>query len=254
MKTAIIAILLMSPFMATAQIADPDDPMSEDPGTPMSMTFTADRPFFRALGGVSNWSLTNASDIEASTTFGVILGFEGTKTVRSSSIAHTNANGLYVTYHTAGTATSSTYALEAWRFGFNTQESYGYKFSDDGNAGLYLGSTKAPLSWYSVSVDGVPTEPTGLAAINRFPDALRFGEAATANVDVRVADAISVNVGYEWAQVYERHLFWYWGLSSLIEGVADGAAGWFVKSIGKNSPAALPIMHFIIRNGIAMGF
>ena len=47
---------------------------------------------------------------------------------------------------------------------------------------------------------------------------------------------------------------WKWAGSAVIEGVADGLASWFVRAVGKNSPGALPIMHFILRNGVAMGF
>ena len=253
MKVLVALLMVACTTTMFAQDAEADSSASND-AFDMSMGFTTSQPFFRPLGGITSWSLQDASDIENSITFGAVLGFESTKNIPNSSIAKNQANGLYVTYHSAGDVNDATYALQAWRFGFSSSESYGYRFSNDGEAGIYLGSTKAPLSWYSVSVEGVPTNPSGLAAISRFPDALRFGEAATANVDIRVAGPVSVNLGYEWAQVYERHLFWYWGLSSIIEGLADGAAGWFTRSIGKSSPAALPVMHFILRNAIAMGF
>lgn len=258
----IVAITLISLLMTTVafgQDSKADDGQSEgmsvdDGFSTMTLDFKSHRPFFRPLGGVTSWSLTDAADIESSVTLGAILGFESTKNIKNSSVAHTESNGFYFTYHMAGENQPDKYSVSAWRFGFNTAESYGYRFSDEGEAGVYLGSTKAPLSWYSVSVDNAPAGLAGSSALGRFPDALRFGEAATANIDVRVAGPVSVNLGYEWAQVYERHMFWFWGGSAIIEGIADGAMGWFTRAIGKNAPAALPIMHFILKNGVAMGF
>lgn len=220
----------------------------------MTMDFNSSHPFFRPVGGITSWSLTDAAEFESSITLGAVLGFESTKHISNSSINRTESNGFYLLYHMAGENQPDKFTVSSWRFGFNTAESYGYQFKEEDEAGVYLGSTKAPLSWYSISIDNATQGLAGASALGRFPDALRFGEAATANVDVRVAGPVSVNLGYEWAQVYERHMFWYWAGSSVIEGVADGLVGWFTRSIGKNSPAALPIMHFILKNGVAMGF
>ncbi|MCX6139269.1 MAG: hypothetical protein NTX15_00280 [Candidatus Kapabacteria bacterium] len=84
--------------------------------------------------------------------------------------------------------------------------------------------------------------------------ALRFGEAMRPSLSWRIAEPISLRVGYEWSQVYPRHMFWYWALSQTIEGIADAAATYLAREIGKSSPAAMPIMYFLLKNGVAAGF
>ena len=228
---------------------------ADDAATEM-MSITTETPFIQPLFGQSMWTLENSADIEASLAFGAIMGFEKTKRVKNAEdILHHNANGLYVMFHTAGEDKPETFAVSSWRFGFTAEDSYGYAFNETDNTGFYLSSAKAPLSWYSVSIDGEGNESlAGYSQLNRFPDGLRFGEAATASIGVRVSDPVTVTAGFEWALVYERHIFWYWAGSAVIEGVADGLASWFVREVGVSSPAALPIMHFILRNGVAMGF
>ena len=260
MKRFATALVLMALCIGSV-VAQDDEPdlfaqKSEDEGMDMFLGFK--KPYVAPVGGYSMWSLENTADIEPGFAAGVTLGFEGSRPVGlTSGITRTQASGLYFLFHTKGTASASTFAAQAIRFGFSSKEAYGYVFNEGEMPGVYFGATKAPLSWYSVSVDQ-PTGDVGVipgtAALARFPDALRFGESSTANVDFRVAGPVAISLNYEWAQVYERHMFWYWGLSSLIEGAADGLAGWFVRAVGKSSPTALPIMHFLLRNGVAMGF
>ncbi len=221
----------------------------------MEMFESTNTPYFQPVFGQSMISLENAADIENGLTFGAILGFEGTRRVAGGDILRHQSNGLYLYYMMEGEDKPETFSVSSFRFGFTSEESYGYGFQDTGNEGFYLSAAKAPLSWYSVNVKDENTAAlAGAAGIERFPGSLRFGESATAGIGVRVSDPITINAGFEWAQVYERHIFWYWAGSALIEGVADGLANWFVREVGKNSPVALPIMHFILRNGVAMGF
>ncbi len=250
----IFTALLLSVLIALPATAEETDSIDLDV---IDISFESKQPFFRPIFGQSAITLENTTDIENSLTVGVVLGFEGTRRVQNSNILRTQTNGLFVIHHAEQEASSETYSITAWRFGFSTGESYGYGFSEESNAGLYLGSEKAPLTWSSITISSTPdgiADPQGAERLQRFPDALRFGESSTASVGVRVIDAVSVSAGFEWSQTYERHLFWKWAGSAIIEGVADGAASWFVRAIGKNSPAAMPIMHFILRNGVALGF
>jgi hypothetical protein len=250
---SVVTIALMASLSAIAQ--EPKLEFEDDDEVvPMELSFSMRHPFVEALVGQSMWSYKEVSDFENSLAVGANLGFSDTRRMKNSSILHENQNSFYLQYLMAGDATQTTYAMESWRFGFNTTESYGYGFKDEGNSGFYLGNAKAPLSWFTVSVDSAPNQGVITTGLEHYEGSLRFGESATALIGVRVSDPVSLNVGFEWAQIYERHLFWYWAMSQVIEGAADGLASWFVRAVGKNSSTALPIMHFILRNGVAMGF
>ena len=250
-------IVLSSIFILASSVVvhaqTPEDSVDSDVlSVEMFATFTS--PYVEAYGGYSQWSLENAADIEPGYAIGAILGFQGSRRIVDTDIIRSSANGLYFTYHMAGESKPESYSISSFRFGLSTEDAYAYAFGSDDVAGLYLSASKAPLSWYSVSVDSMPQGLPGSESLMRFTDQLRFGESSTAGLNVRISQPIAITVNYEWAQIYERHLFWFWAGSAVIEGVADGLAGLFVSAVGKSSPAALPIMHFILRNGVAMGF
>jgi hypothetical protein len=211
-------------------------------------------PTFMPIGGYSSWSLDGAADFEPSIMIGAVFGFQGDAVLSGSTIVRSQSGGLYLMYHMAGETKPTTNAVSAFRFGLQSRESYGYSFNTEEKTGVYFVAGKAPLSWYSITVDNGPAGLAGAGALMNFPGSLRFGESATAGLDFRIAGPVAISLNYEWAQVYERHMFWYWATSALIEGVADGLAGWFVRAIGNRSKGALPIMHFILRNGVSMGF
>lgn len=212
-------------------------------------------PYVHVGGGFATWSLDGAADIANSTVVGATLGFEQTRRIPNHNILQHRSNGLFVQHATEGTRAADGFSMKGWRFGSVASTSYAYAFSETGSSGLYFTVASAPLSW-TILTPGTANSMglAGAEALNRFSDGLRFGEASTASIGVRVADPVSITASAEWALVYERHLFWYWAGSSIIEGVADGVATWFVREIGKNAPGAMPVMHFLIRNGIAAGF
>ncbi len=212
----------------------------------LDSAFAERTPFTEIQGGLSTWTLDQGPSLAGSMIVGAEFGFETTKRLEGTAIARSQSNGLYVRHAVAGDVGQNDGTMSGWRFGFTDATSYGYTFSEDTKAGVYLSVGSSPLSWYALqpSADQLP----------RFGDGLRFGEASTAAIGVRIAEPVSITASAEWALVYERHLFWYWAGSSIIEGAADGVAAWFVREIGKHAPAALPVMHFLVRNGIAAGF
>jgi len=133
-------------------------------------------------------------------------------------------------------------------------EGMGY-YRSDGSESFTFFTGGNWLTWSSVKLtQALPSDSAQNQRIIDFGDGIRFGEHSRAAIDYRVAEPISIRAGVDWQQIYVRHMFWYWGVSQVISGIADGAAAWFVNEIGRNSPKMKPIMHFILRNGVAMGF
>ncbi len=256
LRSIVFAVLFTAIVLPMAAQSPKVEFEDDDDIIEMGVKFDEAKPFIEPIGGMAMWSYREGSDFENSITFGGDLGFRTTKRIKNGEILRDMANSLYLYYHQGGDAQSSTYSLSSFRWGFSNSESYGYGFKEEGVAGLYLGYSKAPLSWFTIDIDNSPANADSAytAGLRYFDGSMRFGESSTALIGVRVAEPVTLNVGFEWAQMYERHLFWYWALSQAIEGIADGAASWFVKAIGANSPTAMPIMHFILRNGVAMGF
>ena len=204
--------------------------------------------------------------IEQDMTFGGTLGMGREKAwFRDPSIIQRYSNNVYLWYGKAADAQNVTTPAEGdnpaiagssstnlFRVGLADESGFGYKLGESSNL-MFLASN-AVLSWTAVTPQSVTSDPTSAQALRDFEGALRFGEAMRPTIEWRVTGPVSIRVGYEWSQIYPRHMFWYWALSQGIEGIADAGATWFAREIGKSSPAAMPIVYFILKNGVAAGF
>ena len=252
-----IALLLVA-FISTSNLSAQEKFEWEHDDIPFSKSFSKwneKSPAVNLFGGLSTFDRYKIdSTIEDDLFFGIELGMERISTSNDAEgIAEKTFDGLFLFYHLAPSNTNGTMTTELWRFGFADETSYGYKFGE-GNAGLYLGAGSSPLTWGTVNVQQVGADSVQMAELLRLDDGLRFGEQMNADIDVRFAEPVSLMVRYDWTQIYPRHMFWYWGLSLMIEGVSKGLLSAFINSIGNSSPAALPIMNFILQNGLSMGF
>jgi hypothetical protein len=160
---------------------------------------------------------------------------------------------VYIDWVMPADSVLGSYTVESWRFGFESSDAYGYPIGAEGKQSVDFTSTRAPLSWFVPSFPSLGNDSSTSAKLDRY-DGVAFGESARASIGVGLTQNISLQTSFEWAQAYERHMFWYWAGSGLIEGIADGLGTFFVKAVGKSSPTAAPIVHFLVRNGIAMGF
>lgn len=233
-------------------ILDDDDLF--DTGFDVDIKLDLGKPYMTVWGGQSMIARDGMqADIENTISVGVTLGTEhirGTK--QSSSVRQIHRNGVYIWHGLAPDSAGTTNAtLGLWRFGFEDSKSYGYAFGE-GDAGVYF-THGSNGGWSVLNVTRTSALPDG-QYLNDFGAALRYGESMRAGIDIRPIDNLSLNLGYAWDQVYPRHMFWEWAGSQIIEGAAAGIADVFIKAVGKSSPNAVPVMHFLLRNGIAAGF
>ncbi|MBZ0195654.1 MAG: hypothetical protein K8G78_11275 [Deltaproteobacteria bacterium] len=210
-------------------------------------------PFIEAFGGQSTFGFDGFSDFGSSVATGLRFGFDTPESETNNMLTHSNRNGIYVNWIMDGDTAVSQYTSGIWNFGFVGSESIGYKLSESGNQSIEFINTKEPISWFVMDFPTLGSDSIRNERLTRF-DGVRFGESSGAGIGIRVMPGVTLSGNVEWAQVYEHHLFWYWTMSSIISGVADGIGSYFVDAVGRSSPMAKPIVHFIIRNGIAMGF
>lgn len=140
---------------------------------------------------------------------------------------------------------------DAWRFGFNSRDAYGYKFHD--NFKLDFAHSDG-LGWTYINF--LPNKwenQTDTFKFGTFNDSFRFGEQFESSVSLTLFEKLSINAAYEKINVYPRHMFWYWSLSKIIESAGHGLVDEFVKEIRKFSPEFTPIFHFILKSGLSYG-
>lgn len=252
-----IVVLAICSIVCTGFAQKVDDRKAEIDSlfTDMSFSMTERSPSVHLWYGGASSTRDGAGSIAPNTMYGVSLGMERERAWRYSDdvILH-NGTGVYFSYgpHTTGSTTAST-TVEMMRFGFLDETGYGYRLGGASNVSFLVG--QSTLSWTILNPSKLPiNEPGQQQAIQDFDGGLRFSETMRPTIAWRIAEPVSLRVGYEWTQVYPRHLFWYWALSGGIEGIADAAASWFAREIGKSSPLAMPIMYFVLRTGVAAGF
>jgi hypothetical protein len=141
-----------------------------------------------------------------------------------------------------------------WRFGFGRETGYGWKFGEsaiipyNGNAFDWsrLEMKEFPLT---VSPDGI----SDAYALERYNETFRFGTSTEAGIKFRLIGGITLEGSYERSIIFERHLFWKWAGSTVIEVAAHGLLDEFIDEVGESSPFAAPIVNFVLKNALSYG-
>ena len=90
--------------------------------------------------------------------------------------------------------------------------------------------------------------------LDRYDGAFRFGTASEGGVRIEIANTVSLDAGFEASVIFPRHLFWKQLISFAIESGGQGAVDFFVDEVMDNSPAAGPIVNFVLKNALSYGF
>lgn len=143
---------------------------------------------------------------------------------------------------------------DMWRFGFGRLHGYGYK----------IGESSALIPYYSYNLNWsridfkYPDVQTlvvdnDVEKLNLYNESFRFGTSTEGGVRVKLIDNLILDAGYERSIVFQRHLFWKWAGSAIIESAAQGLLDGFIDEIFESSPAAGPVVNFLLKNALAYG-
>jgi hypothetical protein len=151
-----------------------------------------------------------------------------------------------------------------WQFGIGWQEGYGYQIGKSAiipytsNSAVW---TRLKANYYNHLADGPVAHngKVGLAGeeaiktMDLFNDAFRFGTSTEGGIKIQPVSLITLNAGFERTIVFPRHLFWKHLGSMCVEWIGLGMADFFTREIMDESPAAGPIMNFILKNAVSFG-
>lgn len=156
----------------------------------------------------------------------------------------------------AGTEVES----DMWRFGFGKSEGYGYKLTESMALILFNANT---LNWSRIDFkypNILTIDPLDHFAydrendiLNLYDETFRFGTSSEGGVRFKLIDNLMLDAGYERSIVFQRHLFWKWAGSAVIESAAHGLLDQFIKEIFQSTPAAGPIVNFVLKNALSYG-
>jgi hypothetical protein len=155
----------------------------------------------------------------------------------------------YISSDLSGGSDNNGIKSRNWRFGFAGSKGYGYKFGD---AAIILYSSYS-YDWTKVDFTNNATNESDQITMDRFEDGIRFGSSNDGGIRIVATSLISLDVNYQRSIVFERHLFWKWAGSAIIEAAANGLLDVFIKEIFDSSPQAGPIVNFLLKNALAYG-
>ena len=138
---------------------------------------------------------------------------------------------------------------KSWRFGFGRSGGYGYKIGD---AAVIPYSTYS-FDWTRVDFENTSSLQSDNNIIQRYDESFRFGSSSEGGISFIASSLITIQAGYQRSIVFERHLFWKWAGSALIEAAAQGLVDSFIKEIFRSSPAAGPVVYFLLKNALSYG-
>lgn len=138
---------------------------------------------------------------------------------------------------------------KTWRIGLSNAKGYGYKI--DNAAIIPYFSTSFDWSW--IDFTNPALTPNDQKVLNRIEEGVRFGTSNESGIKIVAASLVTFDVGYERSIVFERHLFWKWAGSGIIEAASQGLLDIFIKEIMKSSPDAGPIVYFVLKSALGYG-
>ncbi len=210
-------------------------------------------PTISMLYGISEVSNENISDpFSDANLLELQLGHTARKTSRyAENILKYKFKYLYLSYISSDLAGDSQNQdklnSKNWRLGFAGSNGYGYKL---GTAAIIL-YTSYSYDWTNVDFTNKATNESDQITMDRFEDGIRFGTSKDGGIKIVATSLISLDVNYQRSIVFERHLFWKWAGSAVIEAVANGLLDAFIKEIFKSSPVSGPIVNFLLKNALA---
>jgi hypothetical protein len=149
-----------------------------------------------------------------------------------------------------GSGTTGDIETKNWQFGAGWSKEYGYKIGKDASITPYYTST---MNWTRIVFPDDSLNSNDERIKQLYDEAFRFGTSSEAGVRIQPIKLITFEAGYERAIVFERHLFWKWAGSGIIEVAANGLLDVFIKEIFKSTPAAGPIVFFVLKSALNYG-
>ncbi|MEJ2494116.1 MAG: hypothetical protein P8Y79_07285 [Ignavibacteriaceae bacterium] len=182
------------------------------------------------------------------------LGHTERKTSRySESLLKYSYDYLFLDHISSDLAGSSDNTGElnskTWRVGFGHSKGFGYRMGQAAIIPYYTTS----FEWSKLDFTNPATNSTDQHLLDRFEDGVRFGTSSEGGMKIVATSLVTLEVGYERTVVFERHLFWKWAGSGIIEAASQGLLDVFIKEIMKSSPAAGPVVYFVLKSALGYG-
>ena len=212
-----------------------------------------------SIGIKYGFSKVNRKDVEApfadNNLLELKLGYTSKNTTRFASFIERRKNKFFILSYNStnlagGSGTSTDIETASWRFGFGSSSGYGYKLGKDASVTPFFASS---MDWTNIDFKYDSLSSNDKRVADLYDETFRFGSSIDMGIHIQATRLITLEASYERAVVYERHLFWKWAGSGIIELASHGLLDVFIKEILKSSPEAGPVVFFILKSALGYG-
>ena len=220
------------------------------------VSWSTKKPTISLIYGLSNISRDDVQESFADNALIELkLGYTSKKTTSYADyIEKLTYNYAFLNYNSTslagGTSDTSEIETKNWQFGLGWSKGYGYKIGSQSAIIPYYSST---LSFTEIDFQNDSLNANDEDIMNRYSGTFRFGSSSEFGVRGQITNLIILEAGYETAAVFEGWLFWKWAGSAVIEVAANGVLDVFIKEVFKSSPAAGPIVFFVLKGALGYG-
>ncbi|MBT8379127.1 MAG: hypothetical protein KJN64_07845 [Ignavibacteria bacterium] len=183
------------------------------------------------------------------------LGYTSKNTTRFANFIERRKNKFFIISYNStklggGSGKSSDIETNNWRLGFGSSSGYGYKLGKDASVTPFYASS---IDWTNIDFKNDSLNTNDMRVADLYDETFRFGSSIDMGIHIQATRLLTLEASYERAIVYERHLFWKWAGSGIIEIAAHGLLDVFIKEILKSSPEAGPVVFFILKSALGYG-
>ncbi|MCI0450093.1 MAG: hypothetical protein L0Y79_09995 [Chlorobi bacterium] len=214
-------------------------------------------PSIEAAYGQSDASLENySSNVLDAGIFELKIGWHKEKDVRNQNVVIYKNNFLHGAFISSNirASNSTSGAQSTLRFGFGSSRGYGYKLGNKASLLLYNSNS---FTWtrydYGAKIYTFELEGHTFRKLDDFDKTLRFGSTAEGGIIIPVGSIVNLQASYDRTIVFPRHLILKHLGSIIIETAGQSLIDGFVNAVLKSTPAAAPIVSFVLKSGLSYG-
>jgi glycerophosphoryl diester phosphodiesterase len=145
----------------------------------------------------------------------------------------------------------------SFRFGIGTHDGIGYGGSDFATI-LFVSQAFVWTRLNSFSDSLLPEEgeepSNDLNILDRYGGVFRFGDRAAYGLKMEITARTQLNINFETAVVYPRHLFWYWAGSFILAEAGYGLLTTFADDFVNSRPVFGPVINLILKSAYLYGY
>jgi len=147
---------------------------------------------------------------------------------------------------------------KSYRFGIGSNDGLGYYGGGGFSVTPYVGQAFVWTQLDDFSSSIKPEEGETLSndfdILSRYWGTYRFGDRAIYGIKTEISSKVQLDLYYETAVVYPRHLFWYWSGSFILSEVGYGLLSHFLDDYTAKQQTFGPVINFVLKSLYHYGY